>query len=278
MTAWTYTSEEESTTTIINSTVTAVGQDITVIWKEGDLSLFPEQFAASLRVGMGLAPFPSGSTQGSSYMPPATSTATATAVPSEESESASRLSGGAIAGISLGVAALFIALGILGYFAAARRWKGKLPVVGNPGESTPTMRPRGGRFSASEWIRRWRETVPHHPEVPEMETGENIYKHFSGGVWRSELHGSHSRNPSDGPHVDPHRIRAELHSNHSRNLSEDSQVDSRASYYSGLTALNPIAMELEGSIPARQSPIPEVSEEAHRVSEADHPSGERREA
>jgi hypothetical protein len=74
--------------------------------------------------------------------------------------------------------------------------------------------------------------------LPELDQGQNVYKHFSGGAWRAELHGTYSRNPSDGL-----------------------QVDSRFSHYSESTAVVGAPMELEGSVPVRQETIPEVRED-----------------
>ena len=81
-----------------------------------------------------------------------------------------------------------------------------------------------------------------------MEIGNNVYKYFSDGEWRSELQGSNAKSPGSGPKADSPRPRFELPS-----ISESSQLDHRVSSCSGLTAVNPISMELEGSVPMRQT-------------------------
>ncbi|RYO96822.1 hypothetical protein DL765_011395 [Monosporascus sp. GIB2] len=119
----------------------------------------------------------------------------------------------------------------------------------------------------TEWIRRLRKgDLLRHPGIPEMETGENVYKYFSGGAWRTELHGSPLRNPGDGPHIDAHEVRAELHNNHLRNTSDSSQVDPRVSDYPGSQVISPIPTELEGSVPRNQPPVlEEVGEKARQA-------------
>ncbi|RYP93186.1 hypothetical protein DL770_000661 [Monosporascus sp. CRB-9-2] len=118
----------------------------------------------------------------------------------------------------------------------------------------------------TEWIKRLRKgNPPRHPGIPEMETGENVYKYFSGGAWRTELHGSPSRNPSDGLHINAHGVRAELHSNHMRNTSDSFQVDPRVSDYPGSQVISPIQTELEGSVPRNQPTVEEVGEKARQT-------------
>lgn len=251
---WTTDTSGIDTTTIISSPVTAIGKDMTVIWAESDLSLFPQTLAASLRVGMGLPPFPSISAPASSTHIPS-----ATVIPSGETELPPKLSPAAVAGIGFGVATLALVLGFLGYFSLARRWKTKQHNAEDRSEATPPTKSKG-IFGSSEWVKRWRKSAPPHPGIAEMETGDNIYKHFSGGTWRSELHGSYLRSPSlqspsDRPHVDAHKLGAGLHSNHSRNPSDGSRV------------IRPIAMELEGSMPTRQAPILEVGEDIEKIKE-----------
>ncbi|RYO86621.1 hypothetical protein DL766_009448 [Monosporascus sp. MC13-8B] len=145
-------------------------------------------------------------------------------------------------------------------------WRKRRSTTEHPSETTPSTTSKR-LLGVAEWIRRFRKgDLPRHPGIPEMEPGENVYKYFSGGAWRTELHGSFSRNPSDGPHIDPYGVRAELHSNHLRNTSDSSQVDPRVSDYHGSRVIGPIPSELEGSVPRSQTAVlEEAGEETQRA-------------
>ncbi|RYP45188.1 hypothetical protein DL768_008420 [Monosporascus sp. mg162] len=150
--------------------------------------------------------------------------------------------------------------------AAEELWRKRQSTVEHPSETTPSTISKR-LLGAAEWIRRLRKgDLPRHPGIPEMETGENVYKYFSGGAWRTELYGNPSRNPSDGPHIDPHSVRAELHNNHLRNTSDYPQVDPTVSDYPGSKVINPIPTELEASMPRSQPPVfEEAGEKAQQA-------------
>ncbi|KAI1326115.1 hypothetical protein F5Y16DRAFT_237732 [Xylariaceae sp. FL0255] len=234
----------------LDSTLTAMGTYLDIFWHESDLSSLPTPLAASLRVAMGLPAYPIPSTSSQTPMPTSAIT---------NGTTGAKLSKGAIAGIAIGVAVAVIIITLMAFFMLRRRWKRttcRAPEAEKQGPATSIpVQTSSGRFS---WITRWRKgVVPEspRPNVPEMDEGENVYKAFGGGEWRSELQGNHSRSPSDSS-----QVRSELHG-HSRNPSNSSQIDPRMSYYSGSTAVGGPPMELEGSIPARQEPIPEVRED-----------------
>ncbi|KAI0017064.1 hypothetical protein F4780DRAFT_627916 [Xylariomycetidae sp. FL0641] len=230
-------------TTVIKSRPIAVGAYIMIYWHSSDLSSFPASLAASLRVGMDLPAYPTTNAPSSSSASPSmTSSASPsmTAASQDTPATSAKLAGGAIAGISIGVALFMIFTMTLGYLALVRRWKKRASGEHHPSQNvTPPPANRKPIFSRLRWLGRRREdTSPPAPDMPEMEQGDNVYKHFSGGAWRTELHGgTHSRNPSDG-----------------------SQPDSRFSYYSGATAVAIPPMELEGSAPSRQEAGPSRQE------------------
>ncbi|KAI3326406.1 hypothetical protein HD806DRAFT_487168 [Xylariaceae sp. AK1471] len=220
------------TQTVLSSRIVAVGTNLDMLWHSSDLTLYPESLAASLRVGMGLPAFPTTST---AAMPTESSTAQLPMPTSNDpgpGNPSAYLSKGAIAGISIGVAFVVLLIGTLGYLAFSRRWKKQAPEVEQQGNDSSTR--NSNKFIRLSWIARWKKDTT-LPDLPEMDQGQNVYKHFSGGAWRAELH---SRNPSDG-----------------------SQFDPRFSHYSGSTAVVGAPMELEGSVPVRQETIPEVRED-----------------
>ena len=238
----------DSETTTLDWPVVAVARIITVLWEEANLKQFPESLAASLRVGMGLPATPSTSDSPTRFQPSGIPPPTAPASPSDEP--APHLSGGVIAGIVVGAVTFISALGILGYFAIARRWKKNRAYPDNPSEG-----PSPKSLSLIERILHWRKPIPPHPEIAEMETGNNIYKYFSGGAWRSELQGN-NQPPSTGDGANALSVSDASHDSH------------RMSRYSKVTAVNPISMELEGSMPVtqHQPPIAETDENVEDIS------------
>ncbi|KAI1322564.1 hypothetical protein F5Y16DRAFT_37665 [Xylariaceae sp. FL0255] len=238
-TAFVATSNARPVQTVIDSEVVALGNFISIEWEETDLSSFPASLAASLRAGMGLSAY---STSSTSTAKASSSSALPSVTISSEAGVHVHLSQGAIAGISIGAATVFLVIVILGYLAFARRW-GR-PGAENQQDSRVSVLSSGkqNRSNRSGWIAKWQKNVEaeaNTPPIPEMEQGDNIYKHFSGGAWRSELGGNQTHLHSPG------------------NVSE---LDSGMSSHSASTAKGPV-MELEGSASVRQEPIPEVCED-----------------
>ncbi|KAI0114231.1 hypothetical protein F4776DRAFT_673982 [Hypoxylon sp. NC0597] len=121
-------------TTTIGSALVAIEEPVQIVWNESDLTYFPVTVANSFRALMGLAPVMTTTGSGS------TTSATATATPSnlplststtspedshqdgvDASNGASSLSGGAIAGISVGAMAFLVLLISSFCFAFSRR-------------------------------------------------------------------------------------------------------------------------------------------------------------
>ncbi|KAI1340810.1 hypothetical protein F5Y15DRAFT_414530 [Xylariaceae sp. FL0016] len=238
-------SNSDSSTTILSSVVTVVGEPINLYWSSADLSLFQPSLAASLRVAMGLPPSTSTSTSGSQSTP--TSPASnQTSTPESGDGSSRSLSKGAIAGISIGAALAALAFGFFGYLASRHRSRDETDHGATASTATmPSRRSMSTRASRYGWIYRWRKKTVAETDIPEMDSGANVFKEYRGGSWRVELlGGSHSRSPSDS------------------HEGKGSQVDPRMSQISGTTVV--VAgppLELEGSVPGGPEPLPGVQEE-----------------
>ncbi|KAH9898811.1 hypothetical protein F4778DRAFT_198667 [Xylariomycetidae sp. FL2044] len=245
-----------STTTVLTTAGVAVGEYIEIYWHEDDLSSFPASLAASLRVAMGLPAYETSSTSSSGGSSSTSQTASSmTSVAARPTEQQAGLSRGAIAGISVGVAVSVLIICFLGFLALSRRWKKKKSErPGHGNQNPPVTRPEGPFFGCLSWVLRWGRSTPIRPDLPEMDQGDNVYKHFSAGAWRSELHGSHSK----------------------KNLGGDGSQNNdhpRDSRYSGSTAVSSAQqpMELEGSVPVvvretMPKTIPETIPEHHETS------------
>ncbi|KAI1322563.1 hypothetical protein F5Y16DRAFT_404346 [Xylariaceae sp. FL0255] len=250
--------------TVLNSPVVAVGTHLEIFWHESDLSSFSAPLTASLRAAMGLPAYTTTFMSNGTASPGASQPTTTS---TSSSGSKASLSKGAIAGISTGVVIVFLVITTLGYLAFSRRWKRRSPRSYQYAQAPPGSPGYLTKFSRLSRIAKWKRYVEPgvpdasqdvHPYLPEMDQGDNIHKHFSGGAWRSELGGAHthSRNRSDGTAV------SELSGGytHSRNPSDGSQTDRRISYYTGSTAIGAV-MELPGSEPMHHEAIPEAREE-----------------
>ncbi|KAI0162179.1 hypothetical protein GGR57DRAFT_313768 [Xylariaceae sp. FL1272] len=250
---WTPGGAEDPQRIKLNSTMTALGTYIHIYWNESDLSSLATPLAASLRVAMGLPAYPPSSASN-----PSTSLPSATASNDTEG-SGTRISGGAIAGIVIGVVAVLLLIAILGFLALSRRWRKQRKPESDHGSHGPCTHNQHS-LARSSWISRWKkgvvtETPP--TDVPVINQGGNTHGELGGGERRSELHGGHSRNISSGS-----QSRSEL-SGHSRKPSDCSpQTDSGIAPYSGSTAIGSPPTELEAQVPIRhQSPIPEARED-----------------
>ncbi|KAI1263992.1 hypothetical protein F5Y18DRAFT_93125 [Xylariaceae sp. FL1019] len=176
------------TTTVLTTPIKGVVfRNPTIYWQPKDISSFPESLAASLRVAMGLPAFTSNPSAtalspSSTILPvtilPSTTIPTTSSQGSSLSSSSNSaanseraaisLSRGAIAGISIGAVIVLLFVGIMGFLAMSRRW-----------------------------LRNKEEQEGQPAEAAEMDQENSVYKHFSGGAWRSELD-SRSRSELQG--------------------------------------------------------------------------------
>ncbi|KAI0454987.1 hypothetical protein F5B21DRAFT_514322 [Xylaria acuta] len=161
-------------TTVLNSTVIAVGTYLAMWWRKSDLSSFPESLAASLRVGMGLPAF---TTTPMTIHPTESSSAPASNVTGPQ-DSAAHISKGVIAGISTGVAVAVLLIGTLGYLALSRRWKKPRLEAEQQAKISSARRTNNSRWLHR--IMRWKKAPL--PDLPEMDQGQNIYKYFRGNT------------------------------------------------------------------------------------------------
>lgn len=131
---------------------TAYASPLVVYWQEGDLSEFPSDYASSL-ASVIKVPFGDISNNSSTSTAPPANSSAPSANPGDQG---SKLSPGAIAGISVGVVVLVISSVVLGLYL---------------------------------W-RRQKQQRARHPDVAEMEASSRGLKHFVGGRWRAEQDGT----------------------------------------------------------------------------------------
>ncbi|OTA80250.1 hypothetical protein M434DRAFT_38089 [Hypoxylon sp. CO27-5] len=193
-------------TTTIGSALVAIEEPIQIVWDESDLTYFPVTVANSFRALMGLAPVATTTTTGSGSVGSATATATASNLPISTSttspqasnqvgvntsNSASSLSGGAIAGICIGAVA-FLVLLVSSFFCLAfyrRRQKMRaqqdLAISENMGSNN---NPQLNRRSHATWWTSWKE----------KKQGQDVRGNDEDEAWMPEL-----QDTQMGSRVDP---------------------------------------------------------------------------
>ncbi|KAH9904904.1 hypothetical protein F4778DRAFT_50028 [Xylariomycetidae sp. FL2044] len=149
--------------TTLSPALVASAQPLTMYWYSTDLSLFDATIRSSLEAAMG---------------PQASSTSTSTLAWNGDlpSDSGPALSKGAIAGISVGAAVVFLLLVGLGFLALRRRWTNTKDQETTAGKS---------------WHHRFGKSKT--PDVPPTENGTNISDEYQAvPAWPAELQ-------NDGP-------------------------------------------------------------------------------
>ncbi|KAI1377865.1 hypothetical protein F4677DRAFT_413747 [Hypoxylon crocopeplum] len=156
------TDTDTTSTTTLGSALVAIEEPVSIVWVESDLTWFPDPVANSFRALMGLPPLTTttssthsatglGPSMMSTTMPTATSASsgpfpltTSTTSPqdinqqiTDVSTERSVLSGGAIAGICVGVVAFLALLGTICYLTCIRRRKKKADQQGPVDDGGP---------------------------------------------------------------------------------------------------------------------------------------------
>ncbi|KAI1456316.1 hypothetical protein F4805DRAFT_234937 [Annulohypoxylon moriforme] len=112
-------------TTTIASNVVGIMEPINIVWNENDLTYFPESVANSFRRFMSLTPLPTLTNSGPSILPPIPASTSATDDLGEDDPYtetlSSALSGGAKAGIGIGIVAFVVLLVSIFYLGCIRR-------------------------------------------------------------------------------------------------------------------------------------------------------------
>ncbi|KAL7619587.1 hypothetical protein AAE478_010128 [Parahypoxylon ruwenzoriense] len=175
-----------TSTTTISSAVVATEEAVNIIWNESDLTYFPAPVAQSFRALMGL-PRPR-------RRHPRGISADSSSVPTTNS-----LSGGAIAGISVGVV-IFVALQALLCYLSCGRYRRKKKKKKEPhqqyaAQTLESPSSRSGGHGQSSWLRPWRkdEAWPGPHNTGEQNNGPGSRGTYEGGGWMAELQDTHVR-------------------------------------------------------------------------------------